>query len=223
MPIEPPATGWQFDARAMPADQDMVAVGADLEPATLLTAYRAGLFPMGRQGRRGDVCWWSPDPRGVLHLDRLRVSSSLRRSVRDFEIRIDTAFGEVMAGCADPTRPNGWITPDIGVAYRRLHALGWAHSVECWADDELVGGLYGVGVGGLFAGESMFHRRRDASKVALVALVDLMSADGVPGRFVDVQWSTPHLARLGVEEVPRATYLRMVAEAVALPSPAWPD
>ncbi len=222
MPLEPPATGWTFDVQAMPAGQDMVAVGADLEPGTLLTAYRTGLFPMGRRGRRGGVCWWSPDPRGVLQLDRLRVSSSLRRSMRDFEVRVDTAFDQVLAGCADPSRPNGWITREIEVAYRRLHQLGWAHSVECWAGGELVGGLYGVGVGGLFAGESMFHRRRDASKVALVALVELMAADGVPGRLVDVQWQTPHLARLGVEEVPRATYLQLVKRVVAVPEPAWP-
>ena len=199
----------------------MVAVGADLEPATLLSAYRAGLFPMGRQGRRGGLCWWSPDPRGVLQPERLVVSRSLRRSMRGVEVRLDSAFDQVLAGCADPSRDHGWITDEIAVAYRRLHQLGWAHSVECWVDGQLVGGLYGVGIGGLFAGESMFHRRRDASKVALVALVELLSADGRPGRIVDVQWQTSHLASLGVEQVPRPAYRHLLAQALAVPAPTW--
>jgi leucyl/phenylalanyl-tRNA---protein transferase len=192
-----------------------VAVGADLEPGTILAAYRAGLFPMPVEGVLG---WWSPEPRAVLPLDGLRVSRSLRRSCRRFDIRVDTACAEVIAACADPARPNGWISDGIRRAYTDLHRLGWAHSVEAWADDELVGGLYGVAVGGLFAGESMFHHRTDASKAALVALVDLLADGGAT--LLDVQWRTPHLAGLGVVEITRAAYLARLVEAVARPLPA---
>jgi leucyl/phenylalanyl-tRNA--protein transferase len=199
---------------------DVVAIGADLAPGTLLTAYRAGLFPMPVDGIEAMV-WWSPDPRGVLPLDGLRVSSSLRRSCGRFEIRVDTAFEEVIDACADPRRPNGWIHPGIRAAYVELHRLGWAHSVEAWTSDgKLAGGLYGVGVGGLFAGESMFHRRTDASKVALVALVEIMRSDGVAGRLLDVQWRTDHLGRLGAVEVPRRRYLERLERALAQPEPA---
>jgi leucyl/phenylalanyl-tRNA--protein transferase len=156
----------------------------------------------------------------VLPLDGLRVSRSLRKVLPRFEVRVDTAFAEVVRACADPTRTGRWITPDVAHAYQRLHALGWAHSVECWADGELVGGLYGVAVGGLFAGESMFHRARDASKVALVALVEMLRAGpDAPRRLLDVQWSTEHLARLGVVELPREDYLRRLRAALALPLP----
>ena len=124
--------------------------------------------------------WFSPVERGVLPLDGLRVSRSLRRSARDFEIRIDTAFDEVVGACGSPDRADGWITPEFRHAYGRLHRLGWAHSVEAWRDGRLVGGLYGVSIGGLFAGESMFHRERDASKVALLALVDLLQRPATP-------------------------------------------
>ena len=148
------------------APDDLVCLGADLEPGTLLAAYRAGLFPMPYDRRR--LGWWSPDPRGVLPLDRLRVTRSLRRSVRRYEVRIDTAFRDVITACATTRRRGGWITPAFIAAYDRLHELGWTHSVEAWTDDgQLAGGLYGVAIGGLFAGESMFHRGTDASKVAL--------------------------------------------------------
>jgi leucyl/phenylalanyl-tRNA--protein transferase len=172
------------------------------------------------------------------------VSRSLRRSLRRFEIRVDTAFDAVIDACGDPTRPHGWISPDIRVAYRRLHELGWVHSVEAWTipgvgspdvgsaasgngdgagvndgAPALVGGLYGVAIGGLFAGESMFHRRTDASKAALVGLVSLLRAGGDDGRMLDVQWLTPHLATLGAVELPRAEYVRRVADAVQLPLP----
>lgn len=130
---------------------------------------------------------------------------------------MDTAFDEVVAGCADPRRPGAWITDEVAAAYGRLHRLGWAHSVEVWASGELVGGLYGVGLGGLFAAESKFHRVTDASKAAVVALADLLRADGVEGRLVDVQWRTEHLATLGVREVDRARYLRLLSAARALP------
>ena len=160
--------------------------------------------------------------RGVLPLDGLRVSRSLRRSLRDFEVRVDTCFDAVVAACADPRREAGWITRDVAAAYGELHRLGWAHSVEVWRDGELAGGLYGVSIGGLFAGESMFHRVTDASKAALVALVRLLTADGVPDRLLDVQWVTPHLASLGAVEVPRAAYLRSLETALTVAPPAWP-
>ncbi len=196
----------------------MVGVGADLEPGTLLAAYRAGMFPM-RVRRGGPLAWWSPDPRGVLPLDGLYVSRSLRRSCRRFEIRVDTVFEKVMRACADPRRPAGWIDDSFVEAYTRLHQLGWTHSIEVWTTEAgrplLAGGLYGVAIGGLFAGESMFHRRTDASKVALVALVDRLRTGG--GVLLDVQWRTPHLASLGVVDVPRDEYLEQLAGAVARP------
>ena len=164
--------------------------------------------------------WWSPDPRGVLPLDGLHVSRSLRRSLRRYEVRVDTAFAEVVVGCSDPARAGGWITPAIESAYGRLHALGWAHSVEAWDGDGLAGGLYGVAIGGLFAGESMFSRRVDASKVALVELVRILREDERDERLLDVQWATPHLATLGVVEVPRSTYLARLTRALALELPA---
>jgi len=198
-------------------DQDVVAVGADLEPGTVLAAYRQGLFPMHLdQGRR--LGWWSPDPRGVLRLADLEVSRSLRRAMRRFEIRVDTDFDSVLTGCADPAREHGWIRDEIKAAYRRLFALGWVHTVETFLDGELVGGLYGVSIGGLFAGESMFHRRTDASKVALVALVDLLGADG-EDRLLDVQWCTDHLRSLGATEMPRNDYLDLLADRLGLPPP----
>jgi leucyl/phenylalanyl-tRNA--protein transferase len=178
-------------------------------------------------GRRGTLGWWSPDPRAVIPLDRLHVSRSLRRSRRRFEIRVDTAFDAVIQACADPSRPHGWISPQMRAAYMRLHDLGWVHSVEAWDRDggELAGGLYGVAIGGLFAGESMFHRRTDASKVALVALVDLLR-DGPVERgtpihpLLDVQWMTSHLAQLGAVEVGRGEYLELVRRAIDCPLPS---
>ena len=168
------------------------------------------------------IGWWCPDPRGVLPLDALVVSRSLRRSRARFEVRVDTAFDAVVAGCADPSRSGRWITAEVAAAYGELHRLGWAHSVEAWRDGELVGGLYGVGVGGLFAGESMFSRATDASKVALVGLVDVLGADGDPRRLLDVQWRTDHLATLGVLEVSRSEYLRRLERALPLADPFLP-
>lgn len=217
MPTEPPATTWVFPD-PLEADDDLVAIGADLEPGTLLRAYRQGLFPMPL-GDGARVAWWSPVARGVLPVDRLRVTRSLRRSAKKFSTTLDAAFDSVVAECADPAREGGWIDDEIRSAYSTLHALGWAHSVEVWRGSELVGGLYGVAIGGLFAGESMFHRASDASKVALVALVELLN-DGERHRLIDVQWSTPHLRTLGVVEVPRRDYLRMLAHALAVPLPA---
>ncbi|MEJ5945144.1 leucyl/phenylalanyl-tRNA--protein transferase [Pseudokineococcus basanitobsidens] len=209
-------------ARSAPGE-DLVAVGADLEPATLLDAYRLGLFPMGtgRAGRR-PLGWWSPDPRGVLPLDGLRVSRSLRRACRATTTTVGQSFAEVVDACADPSRPGRWITPEVRAAYLALHERGRATSVEVRdGGGRLVGGLYGVVLGGLFAGESMFHRERDASKVALVGLVERLRDDGADGagRLLDVQWRTEHLASLGVVEVPRAGYLARLARALALPDP----
>lgn len=219
MATEPPPSPWSFP-RPGRGDDDLVAYGADLEPGTLLAAYRCGLFPMRADRRDPHMGWWSPVRRGVLPLDGLRVSRSLRQSRRHFDVRIDTAFPAVVAGCADPRRPAGWIDDDIAASYLRLHELGWAHSVEAWRDGELAGGLYGVAIGGLFAGESMFTRVRDASKVALVALVELLSDEHADRRLLDTQWQTPHLARLGVVEVAREDYLRRLPDALALPLPA---
>ena len=213
MPIEPPPIRWVLPSPERADPQGLVAVGADLEPGTLLAAYRTGLFPMPFGRRR--IGWWSPDPRGILPLDHLIVSRSLRRSCQRFEIRVDSAFETVMRRCGDPRRPHGWINDDFVRAYTLLHELGWAHSVETWLDGELVGGLYGVRVEGLFAGESMFHSATDASKVALVALVEMLREDDA--QLLDVQWRTEHLASLGVVDVPRAEYLRLLAAAVRAP------
>lgn len=198
-------------------DGDLIAAGADLDPGTLLEAYRCGLFPM--PGGDGMVHWWSPQRRGVLPLGGLRVSRSLRRAARDFEVRVDSAFDEVLDACADSGRDGDWIDDEVIAAYSALHALGWAHSVETWRDGRLVGGLYGVCIGGLFAGESMFHRVTDASKVALVALVDLLGPGS--GRLLDVQWSTDHLASLGVVEIDRSVYLHRLERALELDEPDW--
>ncbi|MGA9277738.1 leucyl/phenylalanyl-tRNA--protein transferase [Ilumatobacter sp.] len=195
------------------AGDELIAIGADLEPGTLLTAYRAGLFPMPMdpRRRRSKIAWYSPDPRGILPLDGLHVSRSLQRSRRKFETRIDSDFEAVMRACGDPNREGRWITEDFVQAYVRLYELGWAHSCEVYADGTLVGGLYGVRIGALFAGEAMFHRATDASKVALVAAVDWLRSTGAS--LFDVQWETPHLASLGVVEVPRSEYLRLLAAA----------
>ncbi|MFZ6003664.1 MAG: leucyl/phenylalanyl-tRNA--protein transferase [Actinomycetota bacterium] len=218
MPVEPPPTIWGFPDPAQADEHGVVGVGADLEPGTLLAAYRHGLFPMPLH-RETPIAWWSPDPRAVLPLDGLRVTRSLRQSCRRYEIRVDSAFSEVIDACADSSRPGAWITRPIVRAYTRLHELGWAHSVEAWDEEGLAGGLYGVAIGGLFAGESMFHRRADASKVALVALVDLLR-DGVGGRLLDVQWTTDHLRSLGAVDIARTHYLDLLARALDVPLPA---
>lgn len=213
-----PATAWDFpDPALAPSGEDLIAVGADLAPSTLVGAYSRGLFPMDVSGP-GTLGWWSPDPRGVLRLDGLRVSRSLRASVRRFDTTVDQAFADVMAGCADARRSDGWITGEFRAAYGALHELGIAHSVEVWSGGQLVGGLYGVEVGGLFAGESMFHRARDASKVALVALVDALGGAQAArdGRLLDVQWTTPHLERLGAIAIPRRAYLEQLHAALRL-------
>jgi leucyl/phenylalanyl-tRNA--protein transferase len=169
--------------------------------------------------------WYSPLDRAILPLDGLRISRSLHKSMKRYQVRIDTAFDDVLDGCADRRRPSGWINREIRRVYRRLHKRGVVHSVEAWTPGgELAGGLYGVSIGGLFAGESMFYRPdtgRDASKVALVALVDLLQRAGAEGRLLDVQWQTPHLASLGAMELSREEYLRRLAVALRQPSPDW--
>ena len=162
--------------------------------------------------RRRTLGWWSPDPRAVLPIEGLRVSRSLRKSVPRFDVRFDTSFEAVMRACADPTRPHSWIDDEFIAAYTRLHHMGWAMSVESWLDGELVGGLYGVRINRFFAGESMFHTETDASKVALVHLVDHLRA--APATLIDVQWITPHLASLGAVEIPRDEYLRRLELAI---------
>lgn len=231
MPTEPAASHWALPDldRLDPelADEDLVGLGADLEPGTLLAAYRTGLFPMhvalGTGGEQSEVIgWWSPQPRGVLPVDGLVVSRSLRRSCRRLRTTVDKAFDAVVDGCADRGSDGRWINDQIRAAYRRLHALGWAHSIETWQGDELVGGLYGVSIGGLFAGESMFYRVTDASKVALVRLVNDLGADGRP-RLLDVQWVTPHLASLGAIHITRAEYRRRLSLALPVPPPTTWD
>jgi leucyl/phenylalanyl-tRNA---protein transferase len=201
-PVEPPPSRWQLPF-PLEAPDDLVCGGGDLEAGTILSAYRTGLFPMPLTRRR--LGWWSPNPRGILPLDGLIVSRSLRKSVGRFTVTFDASFRAVMERCADPSRPHGWIDRPFIEAYTSLHNLGWAHSVEVWQNDHLVGGLYGLAINGLFAGESMFHDVTDASKVALVALVERLQAAGFS--LLDVQWKTEHLASLGVVDISRAEYL----------------
>jgi leucyl/phenylalanyl-tRNA---protein transferase len=209
MPVEPPPSRWELPD-PVAGDDDVVAVGGDLDPGTVLDAYRRGLFPMRAEGL---LAWWSPDPRGVIPLDGFHVSRSLRSVIPRFDVSIDSAFEAVMRGCADPRRPHGWIDESFVTAYTLLHELGWAHSVETWHGGELVGGLYGLRIGGLFAGESMFHRMTGASKVACWATVELLRLDGA--RLFDVQWTTPHLRTLGAVDVTRPEYLQLLTDALS--------
>ena len=212
MPVEPPPSNWLLpDPRNCEPGANVVGAGADLEPGTLLAAYRCGLFPMHLDG--GAIGWWSPDPRGIIPLDRLRVTSSMRQSARRFQVTFDGAFDEVITACGDRPEGERWINDDIRAAFTRLHELGWAHSVEVRRAGVLVGGLYGVESGGLFAGESMFHRERDASKVALMALVARLRDCG-GRRLLDVQWATEHLTSLGAVEIPRDDYLDVLAGVI---------
>lgn len=202
------------DPHDAPADGPL-AVGGDLEPATLLDAYAHGIFPWPLDRRL--LTWWSPDPRGVIPLDGLHTSRTLRRTLRRgrFTTTADRAFAAVVAGCAD--RAATWITPALADAYATLHELGHAHSLEVWdARGDLVGGVYGVVLGGAFAGESMFHTAPDASKVALVALVERLRARGFA--LFDVQLLTPHLASLGAIALPREEFLELLSEALASPA-----
>lgn len=213
VPIEPLPS--RFDLPD-PSDAggDVVAVGGDLAAGTILQAYRKGMFPMHLPD--GHLGWWSPIERAVIPLDGLYVSRSLRQSCRRYFATVDEDFKSVIEGCADPSREGGWITPEFVEAYTELHRLGWAHSIEVWdVEDRLVGGLYGIAIGGLFAGESMFHHARDASKVALVHLVVVMNAGG--GQLLDVQWQTPHLESMGAVVIGKESYLRRLDTALGSP------
>jgi len=214
MPVEPMPSRFELpDPRS--AEGDVVAVGGDLSPGTILQAYRRGMFPMNLPD--GHLGWWSPVERAVIPLEGLRITRSLRQSTRRYHVSLDESFEAVIENCAYAYRPDSWITDEVIDAYTELHDLGWAHSVEVWdTDGELVGGLYGVAIGGLFAGESMFHRARDASKVALVHLVVLMNRGGV---LLDVQWQTPHLESMGAVTIGRDAYLRRLPDALSVPGP----
>jgi leucyl/phenylalanyl-tRNA---protein transferase len=198
---------------ALQEPDGLLAVGGDLSEDRLLLAYRRGIFPWYGPGQ--PILWWSPDPRLVLFPSRLRVTRSLAKTIRKaaFSLTLDQAFDAVINACAEP-RPGQagtWITPEMMAAYRDLHAAGYAHSVECWQDGRLVGGLYGVAIGRIFFGESMFARSTDASKVAFVGLVRQLSRWGFP--LVDCQVHTTHLASLGAETISRREFIRTLEHA----------
>lgn len=212
------AMRWRFPHPNTADEDGLVAVGGDLEPGTLVHAYTNGIFPWTTH----PVTWWSPDPRAIIEQGGIHVSRSLGRLLtrHAFEISFDRAFRAVMEGCAAP-RPNGeetWISPQFIAAYTRLYELGYAHSVECWRDARLVGGLYGVSIGGFFAGESMFSAEENASKVALVSMAERLRKAGC--LLFDVQLMTPHLEAMGAVAIPRSEYLRRLRDAVAAPN-AW--
>jgi leucyl/phenylalanyl-tRNA--protein transferase len=200
--------------------EGLLAIGGDLRAERLLEAYRHGIFPWYNEDQ--PILWWSPDPRTVLFPEKLHISRSLKRSLRPgiFRVTLDTCFHDVMQHCAGPRPqyPEGgtWITPAMAEAYATLHEQGYAHSIETWQDNQLVGGVYGVAIGGAFFAESMFTKVDDASKVALVLLVRQLHRWGF--RIIDCQQSSPHVMRLGAEEIPRRSYIDQVAAAVTLPS-----
>ena len=206
--------------RALREPNGLLAAGADLSVARLVSAYERGIFPWYSDGQ--PVLWWSPDPRMVLFPDKLRVPRSLRKRLarRDYEVTADTAFEEVMRGCAAPRRDHDgtWITDDMLAAYVRLHHAGYAHSIETWIGGRLAGGLYGVALGRMYYGESMFTRVPDASKIALVHLVRHL--ERLDFGMIDCQMATAHLARFGAGEIPRARFVRKLAELVNYPRTA---
>jgi leucyl/phenylalanyl-tRNA--protein transferase len=208
-------TRFRFPHAGTADDDGLVAVGGDLKPGTLLLAYSNGIFPWTTH----PVTWWSPDPRAVIPIGGVHVSRSLRRDMRRaaFTVTFDRDFRRVMEGCAAPRpgREKTWISPQFISAYTRLHALGYAHSVEVWRGDTLAGGLYGVSIGGFFAGESMFSEERNASKAALVAVEERLRGSGFV--LFDVQMLTPHLASMGAVEIPRTDYLGLLRSAVVVP------
>lgn len=203
---------WVFPPAESADEHGIVGIGADLEPATILAAYSQGLFPMPLE-RNGPIAWWSPDPRAIIPLDGLHISRTLRRSMKHFHFTINTAFSEVLDACADVSRPHGWIDGQIKKAYLELHNRGWAHSIETRNEaGRVVGGVYGVGIRRLFAGESMFHTETDASKAALVHTVETLRNSGT--ELFDVQWMTPHLSTLGAIDLSRTDYLRRLERAI---------
>jgi leucyl/phenylalanyl-tRNA--protein transferase len=199
-------------SQALTEPNGLLAAGGDLSPQRLLAAYRRGIFPWYEEGQ--PILWWSPDPRAVLRPDGVKVSRSLRRSLNKggFELRIDHAFEAVVAACAEPRRYTDatWITREMAAAYARLHRMGWAHSFESWRDGELVGGLYGVAIGRVFFGESMFARATDASKVALVRLAEHLAARSF--ELIDCQVASAHVASLGATSVSRTDFLTLLDE-----------
>lgn len=217
--------GHEFPPPDSAGPHGLLAIGGDLAPGRLLAAYRQGIFPWPWDDAE-PMLWWCPDPRCVLYPAELRVSRSLEQRVRSgrFEVKLDTAFRETVRGCAATPRAGSgtdtWITPEIEEAYVRLHGMGLAHSAEAWREGRLVGGLYGVSLGRVFFGESMFHRETDASKVAFVRLVRQLAAWGFP--LVDCQLETPHLRSLGARAVPRKRFLKELAESVATPNRPGP-
>jgi leucyl/phenylalanyl-tRNA--protein transferase len=197
----------------------LLAVGGDLSSARLLEAYRLGIFPWYSDNE--PILWWSPDPRLILHLDDFKISRSLRKTLNKkvFRVTFDQAFNDVIRACASVPRegqPGTWITDEMREAYLRLHTLGYGHSVETWCDGHLAGGLYGVSLGKAFFGESMFHWRTDASKVALAALVERLKCWNF--HFIDAQMTTEHLVRLGAKELPRQVFLKRLAGALKSPT-----
>lgn len=230
-------TPWRFPSHDDLPDGDLVAIGADLAPGTLLHAYCSGLFPMPVEDN--EVGWFWPEERGIFRMGDLRITKSMRRSAKRYRTTLNQDFEQVILACGDPNRPHGWINDKIVAAYVNLHELGVAHSIEVWDDEGLAGGLYGINVAGLFAGESMFHRRPDASKVALMALSEILwpslqtfentdpAADVVSGApppanthiLLDTQWATPHLTSLGAIEVDRSTYAKLLGQALDQPTP----
>ena len=204
-------------SKALRSPNGLLCAGGDLSPERLVEAYSHGIFPWFSEG--DPILWWSPDPRMVLFPDELRISRSLRKRVQagEYETRFDTAFARVIEECAAPRdgQAGTWIVPEMIAAYRRLHELGFAHSVESWRDGELAGGLYGVALGRMFFGESMFTRERDASKVALVKLVERVKEKGF--RAIDCQQATRHLASLGAREIPRKAFAQLVRESIQYP------
>ena len=206
--------------RALREPNGLLCAGADLSLGRLLDAYRHGIFPWYSGGE--PILWWSPDPRMVLYCDELKVSRSLAKSLRNkgYTVRVDTAFRRVLEGCSGPRRGDSgtWLSEDMCRAYFALHRAGHAHCFETWRGDELVGGLYGVAVGRMFYGESMFSHATDASKVALVVLVETLRARGYP--LIDCQMRTPLLASLGAREIPRRVFLRQVSALVNYAEPA---
>ena len=207
-------------SKALRSPNGLLCAGGELTSQRLIEAYRHGIFPWFSEG--DPILWWSPDPRMVLFPDELKVSRSLRKTVERgaYETRFDTAFREVMEQCAAPREgQNGtWIMPEMIAAYTKLHHIGFAHSVESWRDGELVGGLYGLGLGKVFFGESMFTRAPDASKVALVKLVERLKAQDV--RVIDCQQATAHLASLGAREIPRKEFSKLLQESIQYPPSA---
>lgn len=220
--INPHSRDLRFPSVRLASPQGLLAVGGDLRTERLLEAYRHGIFPWYNPGQ--PILWWSPDPRTVLFPERLHVSHSLRKTLRKRRLRVtlDVDFKQVVQGCAAPRTAEGgtWITPEMDAAYRRLRELGHAHSVETWIDDRLVGGLYGVALGGVFFGESMFSRVTDASKVAFAHLVYQLRRWNFS--LIDCQLATEHLLTLGAEEIPRDRFMALLAEGLSHPERPGP-